>query len=361
MQLSTPELIDYLVERRLVDGRDLVDGKVVVADVTRRNRNRRVEVEGARGLFIKQAGEDDQRKRDSLVREAVTYEFAVAGGELEGLESVTPRYLGFDQQAGLLVLELLDAHASLGDELRASYGVRPEVAAACGDALAVAARSGMGVALGGGAPALPRALPWPLVFHGAQPMPGVEGSAGQSQLLAVVRADAAHVGVLSEIARGWRVEALVHGDLKWDNCVVVDGGKRLVLLDWELADLGDAAWDLGCLLQGALSQLIVTSPQQNLAAFASGQPGPQVAAHLAPSNRALLEGYARTAGLSREAFADLRLRALRYAAARMVQTAYEFSMGAAEPPPQAWATLACGRALALEPPAAARLLLGEGN
>lgn len=42
---------------------------------------------------------------------------------------------------------------------------------------------------------------------------------------------------------------LVNHDLKWDN-VVLDHGPapRPVLLDWELAGLGDPAWDLGCLL-----------------------------------------------------------------------------------------------------------------
>ena len=42
---------------------------------------------------------------------------------------------------------------------------------------------------------------------------------------------------------------LVNHDLKWDNVVLVDAATpRPVLLDWELAGLGDPAWDLGCLL-----------------------------------------------------------------------------------------------------------------
>ncbi len=40
---------------------------------------------------------------------------------------------------------------------------------------------------------------------------------------------------------------LVNHDLKWDNVVVTKDG-RVVLLDWELAGLGDPAWDLGCLV-----------------------------------------------------------------------------------------------------------------
>jgi hypothetical protein len=41
---------------------------------------------------------------------------------------------------------------------------------------------------------------------------------------------------------------LVNHDLKWDNVVLTGPARRPVLLDWELAGLGDPAWDLGCLL-----------------------------------------------------------------------------------------------------------------
>ena len=41
---------------------------------------------------------------------------------------------------------------------------------------------------------------------------------------------------------------LVNHDLKWDNVVLTGPAQQPVLLDWELAGLGDPAWDLGCLL-----------------------------------------------------------------------------------------------------------------
>ena len=41
---------------------------------------------------------------------------------------------------------------------------------------------------------------------------------------------------------------LVNHDLKWDNVVLTGPTQQPVLVDWELAGLGDPAWDLGCLL-----------------------------------------------------------------------------------------------------------------
>jgi hypothetical protein len=81
---------------------------------------------------------------------------------------------------------------------------------------------------------------------------------------------------------------LVNQDLKWDNIVLRQslGGVRPVLLDWELAGLGDPAWDLGCLL--AEHQVRSDTPVR------LDQPA-----------EALLEGYASGAALrtgARDAF-----------------------------------------------------------
>jgi hypothetical protein len=73
---------------------------------------------------------------------------------------------------------------------------------------------------------------------------------------------------------------LVNHDLKWDNIVVqrTFDGVRPVLLDWELAGLGDPAWDLGCLLAEHLIRSTVPGTIDESAA-------------------AMLDGYANGAAL----------------------------------------------------------------
>lgn len=54
-----------------------------------------------------------------------------------------------------------------------------------------------------------------------------------------------------QMLRGPVAGCLVNHDLKWDNVVLAASSAARpdpVLLDWELAGLGDPAWDLGCLL-----------------------------------------------------------------------------------------------------------------
>jgi thiamine kinase len=47
------------------------------------------------------------------------------------------------------------------------------------------------------------------------------------------------------VAAGGRPHCIVHGDLVHGN---LRSGERLWLLDWEYAQVGDPAWDLGCVL-----------------------------------------------------------------------------------------------------------------
>ena len=47
----------------------------------------------------------------------------------------------------------------------------------------------------------------------------------------------------------WRAETFIHNDVKWDNFLVYAraGSRRLTqmkIIDWELANFGDPAWDV---------------------------------------------------------------------------------------------------------------------
>lgn len=54
-----------------------------------------------------------------------------------------------------------------------------------------------------------------------------------------------------------RPSCLVHGDVKWDNCILQAGPPaRVLLFDWELSGYGDPAWDLGAALAEALRSAV---------------------------------------------------------------------------------------------------------
>jgi aminoglycoside phosphotransferase (APT) family kinase protein len=94
---------------------------------------------------------------------------------------------------------------------------------------------------------------------------------------------------------------LVNHDLKWDNVVLTGPAQQPVLLDWELAGLGDPAWDLGCLL----AEHLVRDEQ------------------LDDPARALLTGYREGAGLRAEIVVTFARRVVLAAGLRIVQLALE--------------------------------------
>ncbi len=68
-------------------------------------------------------------------------------------------------------------------------------------------------------------------------------------------------GLLEAAAAAWRPECLVHGDLKWDNCLVE--ADRVRVIDWELSGLGDPAWDVSCVIAEQLALYPETGPGES--------------------------------------------------------------------------------------------------
>ena len=70
------------------------------------------------------------------------------------------------------------------------------------------------------------------------------------------------VAAIQRLAASWTTAGVVHGDIKFDNVVVTDssagcrpldqGVVDLVLVDWELAGLGPAVWDLAGVVVGMI-------------------------------------------------------------------------------------------------------------
>jgi thiamine kinase-like enzyme len=175
---------------------------------------------------------------------------------------------------------------------------------------------------------LPRTIPWILSIHQTPDLDG-EISLGNTKLISVLREYPDYQNALDELRSEWRIDTLIHGDMKWDNCVVLSKTSseqelKVRIVDWELADLGDACWDVGAILQAFLSFWIFSiqmstglSPSQSL--HLTNYP----LKAMLPAIRAFWEAYRDSMGFSAPETAERLKRSARYAAARMIQTAFE--------------------------------------
>jgi len=90
-------------------------------------------------------------------------------------------------------------------------------------------------------------------------------SAGGQDLVARVQASRSLCDLLSELRESDAGGAVVHGDLRWDNCLVIAPASsrrrtRVLLVDWELAGAGAAGFDVGTVLAEYLCAWVGSVP-----------------------------------------------------------------------------------------------------
>ena len=343
MVLALPELTTYLLDRRHVHPEAVLDGDLTIVDASRRNHNVLVSAEPAVGLFIKQGRSDPVQPEagwtgnGSLAHEAAVYSLL---GSLPrqrhsgGISAALPRCHGFDAERDLLILESLPDASDLSSyhfrtrRFPATVGIR------LGTALADLHERAFHPARRNPAD-FPGRMPWALGID----RPGTafyrEMSNAGVELVRILQSSPQVRAALAALRTGWRQDAFVHHDVKWDNCLVLAAGTsrrrtRVALVDWEFADLGDACWDTGSMFGAYLGCWLASIP-------VTGSELParylDLADHpLARMRQAMRAFWTAYAGARRwdAATAEAALiRSARYAGARLLQTAYERAQGAA--------------------------------
>jgi Ser/Thr protein kinase RdoA (MazF antagonist) len=155
-------------------------------------------------------------------------------------------------------------------------------------------------------------------------------SAGAQDLVARLQSSQALCDRLEELRDAGSYNTLVHGDLRWDNCLAVaaPGSRRrsrLLLVDWELAGPGAAGFDVGTVLAEYLRSWVESIPIVEPA-----DPGRFVARAGHPLRRMqpAIQAFWSSYRLATPRRPTLR-RVIELAAVRVLQTAVERAQGLA--------------------------------
>jgi aminoglycoside phosphotransferase (APT) family kinase protein len=340
----------------LLDPGSLLRHGLRVEEVPGRNRNYRVLGGPDHSYFVKHAPRGEAGPGGPLALEAALYDWVAADPAAAGLRELFPRRRHFDPEQAILVLDLAASHSS-PDGTSADYRARLRQLVA--EALAACHRVKPDRLL------LPVAPPW--IFDLARPVPAMLRELAPAQLSVIEALQAAPeaVAALRRLHEEWRPTCLIHGDIKWNNVLIEPDRTglpaRLMLVDWELAQLGDPAWDLAGVLQAFMIDAVLEAEPVKGA-------GPDQAASLLgaaisvlhPVHRDFLDRYTTAARLA-PADADALMRRLPgNVAARLIKTAYEW--GQAEPriPRRAAALLQVGLNMLRRPRLAGEVVLGLG-
>lgn len=294
----------YLLGRGMLAPEELLEPEVFLVEHQRRNSSFELHRPGTGGYFVKQPASPLASPSPALGRE---HRILVQLSRDQRVASHVPRPVAHDVRRDVLVTELVrgstvsdrqlrtgvfpedHAHALAG-VLRAIHAVRPEAPGT--DACEV-----------------------PLALQLLQHTPDADDP-GAPALRAVATSPALQQLVRDVLAR-WPRSTLIHGDLRWDNVILADDGRQ-VLVDWELWALGDPAWDVACVAAQSLQWWAAS-------AGPSGQPADSTfpLARVLPSMFRFVDTYAA------ERSEGFVVRVAQLTALRLVQAAYELLSGRA--------------------------------
>jgi aminoglycoside phosphotransferase (APT) family kinase protein len=328
--LTVDTVPDYLLATGRITSRAILDGDLDVVSLTRRNANLQVTTRGGGGFLLKQPTGGEPAARATLATEARFYAYLQTAPALAAARRALPQIAFHDPERELFAVEFLDGTLPLWRFYREQTADRfpVEVTRQVGDLLGLLHGAFAGLAADEIPGFLIGELPWALNLDRPTPEKLSRMSAAQFDLIRLVQAEAGTVERLGELRARWRPTAIVHGDVKMDNFLVgrPDGPRAgaLFLIDWELVQLGDPAWDLAGALQDFVFWWVLSMPHD--------RPPEEMAAHagfplpvLQNGLRALWEGYRLRRGLGAAAADELLAAAVAYSGARILQTAAEIA------------------------------------
>ena len=293
----------YLLDRGVLSSADAVLTSATAEETSISHSSFYVRVDGRPQWFVKRADPVRSQGRD-LGAEAAVYRLAAFH---PALAQVIPRCRLIDEGDNIVVLDAINGKPLTGgfqwSDGRARAG-SIKILRAYGDAVAHV-HSVRPAALG--------KPPWLLVA--LEPRWGDYSwlPRGCASLLARLAASVTFQAAFRQARFEWQPIGLVHGDLRWANALLDEQSDsvKIWLVDWELACLGDPAWDIASML----ADVVAT------AALAQGNAPP--ADDPMALSISMLEGYRAAARLALASWVPLLQRSVRLAGVRMVQTMIE--------------------------------------
>ena len=313
MILTAGNIAHYLIDRNIISAESVVDGDLTVVDMTRRNRNFKILRKSEPGYFVKQVKNYDASSVNSLTREAQSYWLAKYDPGFKGISNLMPRLIYHDAQRHILIMELFPGYEDLAAMYQRLGSFPVSIATALGSSLGTYHRE---VDLGrNGVDArkvFPAGLPWMLTLNLPYIQQMKNADANHQQFFSILEQYPEFLDSIGQLREGWQVNSLIHGDMKWENCIVYK--EEMKIIDWELADLGDSAWDVGSIFQ---TFLCLWASREAI------QAGSVPIEKMQPAIAAFWRAYAEKMSLDSGARAVLLEKCGKCAAIRMIQTAYE--------------------------------------
>jgi thiamine kinase-like enzyme len=361
--LSNREVISYLLKNNYSTAESIINSDLTITDVSRRHRNLKVINKKGQCYLLKQGVGPEGVA--AIAHEAKVYELLTSDHQNNKFADFLPRYYGYDAEQHILVLEFLNDWQDLREYYTSNGRFSLSVAAEMGKALSTLHRittveSNFGHRFG----KFTDTKPWITFLYRPDARIFRDVSGASVQLIKIIQKFGEFGELIDDLRQEWRNQTLVHFDIKWDNCLVSSSGnvlrkKRIKLVDWELAGVGDPCWDLGSVFNDYLSFWLFSIP-------ITGETPPEKFHELAryplyrmkPAIHSFWQSYMESMQLDRISVHNWLLRSVKYAALRLIQSAFEQTQISAQLTGSAVCILQLSMNILCRPSEAASRLLG---
>jgi aminoglycoside phosphotransferase (APT) family kinase protein len=355
--LELADIEPYLRDRGLISARAVVDGGFRVVDVSRLNRVFIVTAENERCLVLKCGGPPGDA---GVAREAEVLQ-RLRSMDGEALAAFMPAVVEYDAAERVLVLETepeardLARHHAMGRFSRV-------LARQAGEALARLHEMPPGALRGLSGSVDPT---WTLRAHKPDWESTWRMSGAAFELTRVIQSSDELCTRLDDLLASWSEQSVIHGDVRWDNCIAMrEAGtqrwNRLRLVDWEHSAPGDPSLDTGAFLGEYLRAWL-----QSIPIVDPDDPGRLVGharlplGRMRPAVKAFWDAYTRHRSCSEE-FGRMLHRATLFAASSVLTVALEQAQTLVELRPGVLGLVRLSENILRRPEAASAHLLGFG-
>ena len=330
--INIDNVVPYLLEHKLINVKSIVDGDLQIFDISRKNRNIRLMRKNNTSLLLKQSIQNDISSSIALKREALLYALMQNDENFSALVDITPRIHDFDEDKNILITEFVKGY-SWNEYVYSSknLAIEEKNVSILGKILATYHNAFEKMIFSQKLKFLPKTFSFEqLLIH---PGPEIFSNLSQAnlKLLKIIQKDPKIYDLLEEIFSNWNSQTLIHGDLKFDNIIIslneekdIESANKTLLVDWELANIGDPAWDVGSIFQEFirtwLSLLPITGTESAEELINLSKESFQ---NMQKSLRLFWNSYCKVVDKSAKEINELLVRATKLSAARLIQSAYE--------------------------------------
>lgn len=368
MFLTASNLVHYLIARKLICSSEVVDGSYSVVEAGRHNRNFKVFCGRKAGMFIKQIPVVDDLSKQAIRKEALSYQLA---RDFPRWNQWMLTLHDYDRNRHCLSLELLLDGQNLREfyysQDRFPLQVSSLVAQSLADLHSVRIEEIEGHNHHSD---FSKSAPWIFTYHDKPRFNPSSLSGGAVKLGEYIRQRPEFIALLDAVAARWQVQSLVHGDVKWDNFLLSweshaphsdheSATYRLKLIDWELLDMGDPAWDVAGILQAYLSHWIMrryrdkSQSKEHLLELTY-----EKLQSVFPSIRCFWDTYVEHRSLVSSNLNEFLLHCVELSAVRLLQTTFESLFESEELTAHSLAMLSLSEQILTHPQQSAHLLFG---